>query len=164
MGEELVAEMGCYVVGDSKTTLMALGLGSCIGCIIYDPVKKIGGMAHIMLPDSSINTSSDKMNKFADIAIPAMFNDLKKMGSSTKLLVAKIAGGGQMFALADDSDILSIGKRNREAVIKQLEKLDLKLTLDETGGCVGRTVKFNVETGETTIRTKEGIKTYENKK
>ncbi len=159
--QELMADMGKYVIGQSPEILVSLGLGSCVGVAIWDHEKKIGGLAHIMLPKSDCCTNKENkefnMNKFADCAIPNMVEELKKRGCNPARLKAKIAGGAHMFASLPKTEAMDIGKRNSESVKEELDKLSIQIVVNQTGGTLGRTIKFSLETEKLTIKTKDGI-------
>jgi len=128
--------------------LAAPSLGSCIGLGIYDPVIKLGAMAHIVLPDSEkINRSVESPGKYADTAIPEILKKLESLGASKSRLIIKIAGGAQMFASQQGSNILNIGLRNTIAVKAALSKVGLEVKKADTGGNKGRTFKLDVATG-----------------
>jgi chemotaxis protein CheD len=132
--------------------LQTCGLGSCVGVCLWDPITKIGGMAHVMLPCSFQGKSSNQA-KFADTAIPILIDGMKKLGAENSRLVAKIAGGAQMFSFYSANDIMKIGDRNTEAIIKALKKFRIKLLAQDTGGNFGRTIEFYTEDGRLYIRT-----------
>ena len=124
-------------------TIRTSGLGSCVGVVLYDETKKIAGMLHVMLPDSSLDRS-DRINaaKFADTGIYALMELLKAEGVRPLSLKAKIAGGSQMFQFGS-SDTIRIGPRNIEAVKNELKRLSIPLIAEDTGGSSGRTIEFN---------------------
>lgn len=135
-------------------TIRTSGLGSCVGVIIYDESKKIAGMVHVMLPDSSLSrTETINVAKFADTGILAIVNQLKGLGAQSFKLKAKIAGGAQMFQFTSDKDSMRIGPRNVEAVKAQLKNLSIPIVAEDTGGNSGRTIEFNPETNKLNIRT-----------
>ncbi|KKO53283.1 chemotaxis protein CheD [Paenibacillus sp. DMB20] len=140
--------------------LRTTGLGSCVGLTLYDPLLKIGGMAHVMLPSSSIAREGQlNLAKYADTAIPVLLNKLKSMGASQARLVAKMAGGAQMFAFAGAGDSMRIGPRNVESCKAGLEQLRIPLIGEDTGGNYGRTVELDCATGNFIIRSvQKGIK------
>lgn len=143
--------MADYKTGNAPDTLITLGLGSCIGIVIYDPRKKSGGMAHIMLPK---NPNPDKRSpKFADNAIEDMMKELIKDGHDSKRLIAKIAGGAQMFNFKSSNEMNSIGSRNAEAVKLELKKHGIRIVAEDTGGKSGRTIEMDLETGKLRIKT-----------
>jgi len=146
--------MAEYKAAKSPAILITLGLGSCVGVVLYDKVKKVGGLAHIMLPDS--NLSSQKIynpGKFADTAIDALIQDMLKFGINRNNIVSKIAGGAQMFKIKSENNVMQIGKRNVEAVKAKLDKLNIKILAEDVEGTYGRTLEFFCETGELTIKT-----------
>ncbi len=144
-----MADLNICVSPDSITTL---GLGSCVGIALRDPVTKIGGLAHIMLPDSKLIRNNSNVPKFADTGIRELVRKLVQNGASQGRLVAKIAGGAQMFALQSKSDMVRIGERNVEATKKVLSELKIPLLAEDTGDSYGRTVVFYPETGDFMIR------------
>ena len=135
-------------------TIRTSGLGSCVGVVIYDESKKIGGMVHVMLPDSSLNrTNTLNEAKFADTGILALVDRLKRDGAQSYKLKAKIAGGAQMFQFTSDKDSMRIGPRNVEAVKAQLKKLNIPIISEDIGGNSGRTIEFSPETNILNVRT-----------
>lgn len=153
MVELIKVGMADYKVGRYPASLISYGLGSCVGIALYDPVTKIGGLAHIMLPDSKQARSTENPAKFADTALPKMLDDLQKIGAVKTRLTAKIAGGAQMFSFTNTTDIMRVGERNAEAVRAMLKKLDIRLLADDTGGNYGRTVELKLDTGVFRVKT-----------
>ncbi|MTV47819.1 chemotaxis protein CheD [Heliobacillus mobilis] len=137
----------------APNNLMTSGLGSCIGICLYDAVAKVGGLAHIMLPHSAQARSSENKAKFADTAIPVLLDDMIRLGAVKSRLVAKIAGGAQMFSFPGASDVMRIGERNAEAVVLKLREENIPLLVKETGGNYGRTIELDSTNGKLLIRT-----------
>lgn len=137
----------------SPDGLITLGLGSCIGIAIRDPITKVGGLAHIMLPDSkAIQNSGQNIAKFADTGIAELVRQMERRGALKSRMVAKIAGGATMFAFSGKSDMVQVGARNAEASIKKLKELNIPIIAQDTGANYGRTVIFYPETGNYVIR------------
>lgn len=134
---------------DSVTTL---GLGSCVGVAVWDPLTKIGGLAHVMLPESSKIKNNTNIYKFADTCIEALVNELVSKGASRLRLQAKMAGGAQMFEFQNKSNMINVGQQNVEASKTTLSKLGVKLIASDTGLNYGRTVIFYPENGRFVIR------------
>ncbi len=153
MAELIKVGMADYKVGRAPATLISYGLGSCIGISLYDPQTKIGGLLHIMLPDSSKSRSNENRAKFADTGIADMLQELQKMGAVKSRLVAKLAGGAQMFAFANASDIMRVGVRNVEASKAILKSLSIPILGEDTGKNYGRTVQIDLSTGVYTVKT-----------
>lgn len=133
--------------------LQTCGLGSCVGICLWDAVTKVAGMAHIMLPDSNQSKSQGNKAKFADTAVPLLIEKMVEMGAHKTRLVAKIAGGAQMFSFYGKNDIMRIGERNAEAVKMALKKEQIRLLAEDTGGNYGRTIEFSAVDGKLLVRT-----------
>ena len=144
-----MADLNVCVSPDSITTL---GLGSCIGIAIRDPITKIGGLAHIMLPDSTSIRNNTNIPKFADTGIEELVRVVVAKGASRSRLVAKIAGGAQMFAFQTKNEMVRVGERNAEATRKKLMEMNIPILAEDTGKNYGRTVIFYPETGDFVIR------------
>lgn len=145
-----MADLNVCVSPDGITTL---GLGSCVGIAIRDPVTKIGGLAHIMLPDSKAIKNNSNIPKFADTGIEELVKRVVAKGASRTRLVAKIAGGAQMFSFqGGNSDATRVGERNVEATKKKLAELKIPILAEDTGLNFGRTVIFYPETGDFVIK------------
>lgn len=135
-------------------TIRTSGLGSCVGVVLYDDLKNIAGLVHIMLPDSSLGkTTTLNEAKFADTGIAALIVKIKEEGGSPIRLKAKIAGGAQMFQFSANKDIMRIGPRNVEAVKNQLQKHRIPIVAEDIGGNSGRTIEFDPQTNMLSIRT-----------
>lgn len=138
--------------------LVACGLGSCIGLVMYDPKCKIAGMAHLVLPDSSIalqkNPQKDFLpGKFVDSGVDYLLENMVKLGAVKENIIVSIAGGSQMFNLGNNTNVLNIGLRNVIAVKAAIQKKNLKLHAQYTGGNKGRTMSVETATGIVSIRT-----------
>ncbi len=136
----------------SPDVITTLGLGSCIGIAIYDPVTKIGGLAHIMLPDSTQIRNNSNIAKFADTGIQELVNRMIRAGASRSRMVAKIAGGAKMFEVTGGA-IGNIGDKNALASKKKLKELGIRLIAQDTGLNYGRTVELHCDTGEYYIKS-----------
>lgn len=134
--------------------LTTLGLGSCIGACIYDPVTKIAGMVHYMLPDSTRIKNNENIAKFGDTGIVETVKRMERMGADRKRMVAKIAGGAKMFAISSTSKLssLNVGDNNIEAAKKIFNELGIKIIAEDTGLNYGRTIEFYAEDGKLLIK------------
>jgi chemotaxis protein CheD len=140
-------------VAFSPDKLITVGLGSCVGIAIYDKTLGLGGLAHIMLPDSSQFNKITNEIKFADLAIPKLVDDMIKKGSKLRNMKAKIAGGASMFNFSDKSVIMDIGGRNGIAVRNALKSLSIPILSEDIGGNKGRTLIFDTASGVLYVRT-----------
>ncbi|MCD5322707.1 MULTISPECIES: chemotaxis protein CheD [Pontibacillus] len=153
MSREQVVKVGIadFNVVREPNVIRTSGLGSCIGVVIYDLRAKLAGMAHIMLPDSTM-AKGERMKeaKYADTAIPLLMELLKEEGGRS--FKAKLAGGAQMFQFSNN-DMMRIGPRNLEAVKKQLKSCSIPVVAEDCGGSNGRTIEFDPSSGIMQIRT-----------
>ncbi len=145
-------------IGDMKFTrgnniIITYALGSCIGITFYDPVIKLGGLLHIMLPSRS-DANDPKVFKYADTGIRETVRKLTAFGMVKTRTVVKIAGGAKMFEMkGGSSDFGNIGQRNAAMVKKVLMEERMRITAEDTGGSYARTMLLNVATGDVVIRT-----------
>lgn len=144
-----MADLNICKAPDMITTL---GLGSCIGIAVYDPVLKIGGLAHTMLPDSTQMRNNSNIAKFADTGIEELVKRVVMAGANKRRLVAKIAGGAKMFQVSGLSTVGNVGERNAQASRAKLKQLGIPLLAEDTGLNYGRTVELYPETGEFRIK------------
>jgi chemotaxis protein CheD len=136
------------VCGGEDDGLYALGLGSCIGLAVLDRRARIGGLAHIVLPESTEGDNRDDPGKFADRAVPELICRMRLAGASPRHLEAALVGGARMFATGD----LDIGARNIEAVHRALAELNVEVHATATGGSLGRSVRVSAATGTVTMK------------
>ena len=148
----IVIGMADLKVAKSPDILTTLGLGSCVGITLYDKVRKIGGMAHVMLPTYK-GFEGQKIEKFADSAIIELVNQLARIGAPRGMLVGKLAGGAHMFGNAQNNDMLKIGERNAAASLAILKQLGIPVVANDTGGTYGRTIELHIDTGALKIKT-----------
>ncbi|HEY0826975.1 MAG TPA: chemotaxis protein CheD [Bacilli bacterium] len=143
------------VMADAGGILKTVGLGSCVGLTLYDNESKIAGMVHVMLPSSEIAREGDiNLAKYADTSIPELIRRMALSGASTTRIVAKMAGGAQMFSFSGSNDSsMRIGPRNVESCKEMLKKFSIPLLAEDTGGNYGRTIEFYCSTGMLLIRT-----------
>ncbi len=138
--------------------LATYALGSCIGICLHDKTRNLGGLVHIMLPDSKESTkASDNPRRYADTGIAELIELMRKNGAMTSSLTAKIAGGAQMFQT--NLETFNIGARNTAAVKKILAQYRIPIIAEDTGSNYGRTVFFDVATGTMQVKSvSQGIK------
>ncbi len=146
-------------VASKESIIRTSGLGSCVGITLYDSSSKIGGMVHIMLPESPSNKKHFKRAKYADTGIIDLIEEMENMGCNRTKLVSKIAGGAHMFKFSGGSELLKIGERNTQAVEQVLSDLKIKITTKDVGGDYGRTIDLYCDSGKLTIKTiNQGVK------
>ena len=154
MAETIKIGIADIAVSKSPNVITTLGLGSCIGISMYDPASKIGGLVHVMLPDSTKIRAGSSSNaaKFADTGIQLLLDMMLKAGASKPRIVAKIAGGAKMFEVSGASDVGNVGDRNAEASRAKLKALGIRLVGEDCGANYGRTVELRCEDGTYVIK------------
>ena len=140
-------------VAQGANTLTTLGLGSCVGLVLYDKHTKIGGMAHIMLPEAPGNVEQKHKAKYADTAFTELMRLVLKAGATKSMLVAKLAGGAHMFSSSVGNDVMKVGQRNVDMCHSILRQNSLRIAAEEVGGTIGRTITFDCESGLLLIKT-----------
>lgn len=153
MPETLVVGIGEYIACTAPSRLVSYGIGSCAGIAIYDASKRMGALAHTLLPDSRHSMLQEQSAKYTDIAIEQMLAQLLKSGCDRKMLVAKLAGGATMFDTLYRSGQTGIGERNIEAARAALARHSIPVAAEDVGGTIGRSMFFDLESGLVTIRT-----------
>lgn len=140
-------------VSKSPDRIITVGLGSCIGIALYDRINGVGGLLHIMLPDSTQFKNINNPLKFSDLGIPIMIDKMRIKGANVRNLKAKISGGASMFNFSDKSMIMDIGRRNIQSVKKKLNELSIPILAEEVGGNKGRTMILDTSNGIVQIKT-----------
>ena len=149
--------IGELKIAKSPDPLIIIGLGSCVGLVLYDSYLKIGGVSHILLPECK-NNGLEKcgMNgKFADKAVPYLLKKMLEQNVLKSRITAKIIGGSAIF---EKCEFLKIGERNIQKVKEELEKENITIIAEDIGSDYGRTIILDTETGNIEIKTKNGMK------
>lgn len=152
--KEIVVNSGEVKYSDTPVIFSSTGIGSCVVLFIYDPRKKTGGVAHIMLPGNESSRLSTRKALFANTAPGFLVGRLKELGSEAVNLKAKIIGGGNMFDWAEADKMRNLGRHNIEQVKRELLKHNIYLAAEEIGGSYGKTVKCCISTGRVYINEK----------
>lgn len=144
-----VADMAISNAPDE--VLITYSLGSCIAVVIFDPVVKVGGMLHYMLPESSLDPDKAKQNPhmFADTGITLLFRQSYQYGAKKERMVVKAVGGAQIL---DQNGLFNIGKRNYLALRKILWRNNVAVAAEHIGGSVNRTVRLEMATGKVFLK------------
>jgi len=129
--------------------LVTYSLGSCVAVSLYDPYKKIGGLIHIMLPDSSIEKSAEiNPFKYVDLGIPVLYKEMFKLGCKRGTLITSVIGGSNVM---DKNKYFNIGERNYLAVRKILWRNNVIINKEDIGGSKSRTVRLFMDTGRVVV-------------
>lgn len=140
------------VSADPKETLITYSLGSCIGVAVYDPLVKVAGLLHYMLPESSLDTEKARKNPymFADTGVPNLFKATYALGAKKQNMIVTVVGGAQIL---DQKGFFNIGKRNHMALRKLLFKNNVIVKHEDVGGNSNRTIRIEVGTGDIYLKT-----------
>jgi chemotaxis protein CheD len=143
---------------DAGADLVTYSLGSCLGVAIYDPVRKVGGLLHVMLPESKIDPQKATIEPcmFVDTGLPRLFHAVYGLGGDRSRLKIKIAGGAQFL---DDKRFFNIGERNYDAATAVLARNGFTMDARAVGGSSSRTMRLNIATGEVKIQS-PGVDPY----
>ncbi len=153
MASVIVGIGDCKVSGNVEDVLVTHALGSCIAILIHDPVARVAGLLHYMLPDASLNPEKgiERPFMFADTGIPKLFQRACKLGAVPSRMVVMAAGGAQML---DADGVFHIGRRNHLAMRKIFLNAGITVHKEQIGGGSSRTVKIAVMSGRVHLRVK----------
>jgi chemotaxis protein CheD len=138
-------------VGGPDDTLVTLGLGSCVAILLHDAEARVGGLAHVLLPEPALSRDQGNASKFATTAVPALVQEMARMGARPGRLKARLVGGAAMFQTLMVPGSLNMGARNIIASKQALEDAGIPLVAEDVGGDYGRSVRFYVGAGRTTV-------------
>jgi chemotaxis protein CheD len=144
-----IADMA--VSNNPNIILTTYSLGSCIGIALYDPIARVGGLAHSMLPDSSLDPikAAATPAMFVDTALPALVRAACELKAEARRMKIYLAGGAQIM---DSTGFFNIGKRNYRAIIELLARHQFKVEAEHVGGYVNRTMHLNMATGGVSLK------------
>jgi chemotaxis protein CheD len=138
-------------VGGADDTLVTLGLGSCVAILLHDADARVGGLAHVLLPEPALSRDQGNASKFATTAVPALVQEMARLGARPGRLKARLVGGAAMFQTLMVPGSLNMGARNIIASRQALETAGIPLVAEDVGGDYGRSVRFYVGAGKTTV-------------
>ena len=138
----------------AKTGQMSVrGLGSCVAIVLHDPERRIGGIAHVVLPSHTLARDQSMPAKFADTAVPHLLQELRDRGAREDAVVVRLIGGASMFAPLNPASTVHMGTRNVAACRQAVATAGLRVVGEDVGGEAGRSVLFDVEDGTVTVRS-----------
>jgi chemotaxis protein CheD len=150
-GTEFLVKVADLAVGQGSDVLVTLGLGSCVAVVLYDSVARVGGLAHVLLPEPSIARDTSNPAKFASTAVPLLVSRMKELGAVGSRIDARLVGGASMFSALMSPNTLNMGERNIGAVRAALEAARVPICGAEIGGERGRSVRFYIAEGRTVV-------------
>ncbi len=151
-GNRTVGISDMAVSADPTEVLVTYSLGSCVGLSLYDPVARVGGLIHCMLPLSRVDPDKARVQPcmFVDTGVPALLLAVYKLGGGSRNIIAKVAGAA---TLLDEKQLFRIGRRNHTVLRKLLWKNDILIDAEDVGGSKARTVFLHMDTGQTIVRS-----------
>ncbi|HVH16892.1 MAG TPA: chemotaxis protein CheD [Myxococcota bacterium] len=143
-----------YAVRRGGDIIATIGLGSCVAIALYDPETRTGGLAHILLPSTSMSRETSNPAKFPETIVPIMLAEMRKLGvTSTARICAKIAGGASMFGQLVNGTGINVGERNVVATREALAAAKIQIVAEDTGLDYGRSVYFHLSDGRVEVRS-----------
>lgn len=153
MSDIIRVGMADYKLCSPPDKISTLGLGSCLGVVLYDRETKICGLAHVMLPDSKKITQNSNRMKFVDTCLKDMYDALVRRGINKDRLVSKIAGGARMFSHREEISSFNVGAQNVLAVHTFLAKHRIPVLAEDVGQSHSRTIVFDPENAQLLIKS-----------
>ncbi|MBU0684318.1 MAG: chemotaxis protein CheD [Candidatus Thermoplasmatota archaeon] len=150
MNQPHTVGIGQMTVCRAPEQIVCLGLGSCVAIILYDPVARIGGVAHVLLPKSPIKCDNEE--KYADTGTRKLVKEMLNHGAKKERLVAKLVGGAQMFPNLNLA-IANIGRENSMTVRNILREFKIRIVAEDLEGNRGRSTYFDTSDGHVTVKT-----------
>ena len=142
-----------YAVTPNGDQLSTFGLGSCVAVALYEPESGVSALAHVMLPRAQGSDDGEDVGKFADTAVKAMLTEMADLGADRDEIRAKVVGGSEMFDFSGIAE--GVGRRNVEAVKRELDARSIPIEAEDVGGDHGRSVEFDGSTGTLKLKTAE---------
>jgi chemotaxis protein CheD len=155
MSDLIAAISDIKISNNADDVIITYALGSCIGITVYDPVAKVGGLLHYMLPDSMLDEQKarEKPAMFADTGIPLLFKSCYAMGAEKKRMIVSAVGGASIL---DDANFFRIGQKNIMAMRKIFWKNNVMIKAEDTGANYNRTVRLEMRMGKVFVRSSGG--------
>jgi len=138
-------------VGGADTILYTLGLGSCVAIVVYDGDRRIGGLAHALLPNPRAGRSPTPPARYATTAVDVLLTLMEGAGANPRRLRARLAGGASMFDTVLSDGGRQLGMRNVEAARTALARAGVPVDREDVGGHHGRSVYLHVSEGHVVV-------------
>ena len=148
---QIFVKVAHHATGGTGDVLVTLGLGSCVAILLHDRQAKVGGLAHVLLPEPALARDRDNYAKFATTAVPMMVKELAALGARAPRLEARLVGGASMFTTLMVPGSLNMGERNIRAARAALREAGIPVLGEAVGGDFGRSVRFTVADGRALV-------------
>ncbi|HET8648753.1 MAG TPA: chemotaxis protein CheD [Gemmatimonadales bacterium] len=146
-GREILVRVADLRTAAGGERLLTVGLGSCVAVVLHDPVAKVGGMAHVLLPSPALSRNDGNPGRFPQTAVPRLLELMTEAGAAPSRITARLAGGASMFASLAAPGTIQMGERNVVACRQVLSEHELPVVGEAVGGDFGRTVRLDTATG-----------------
>lgn len=150
---ELIVRVAELAVARPDEILVTVGLGSCVAIVLHDPVGKVGGLAHVLLPSVALGRRDGKLGRVPETAVPRLLDLMTECGAIRRRVVARLVGGASMFAALAPPGSIQMGERNVVASRQTLRNHGIPLVSEAVGGDYGRTVRLLVGDGRVEVRS-----------
>lgn len=150
---EIRVRVADAAVEQGEATISTIGLGSCVAIVLHDADRRVGGLAHILLPSESLSQDRSNRAKFPATAVPLLVEGMRALGANRSRIVAKLAGGASMFTALLPTSGLPMGERNLIATRAALAQASIPVVAEDVGGSHGRNVFFRVQSGAVEVRS-----------
>lgn len=154
---EIDVRIGEMEVAKSPKILKTI-LGSCVALILYDKVKRVGGMAHIFLPNKKESNKHEPDSKFANTAVPALLEEVIRLGAKKQNIMAFMVGGGNIFKPIRKNNQPTVAEMNVKSTKQSVENANLPLIGFDVGRDQGCKVSFDLSTGDMIVVDLKQIK------
>jgi chemotaxis protein CheD len=151
MRGEIIVKVADLRAGAGQDILMTIGLGSCVAIMLHDPVARVGGLAHVLLPSPALSRKDGNLAKFPQTAVPRLLELMATPGASTRRMSGRLVGGASMFSGLGTPGTIQMGERNVVASRQALHQAGIAIVGEATGGDFGRTVRLWVADGRVEI-------------
>jgi chemotaxis protein CheD len=152
LAEPIRVRVADYAVASGDAVIATLGLGSCVAIAVYDAKARVGGLAHVLLPNESMSRDRANRAKFPATAVPLLLEEMHKLGAAGPY-TGKLVGGASMFGALLPIGGVNMGQRNVESARRALVDAGVTIIAQDTGGGYGRSVFFHVRDGRLLIKS-----------
>jgi chemotaxis protein CheD len=135
-------DTGEVQVTSKAAVLRAMAIGSCVVVVAFDRGRKIGGLAHIMLPDKSIKEEREDKTKYAVDAIDKLLEKFKNLGIKIEDLEISLIGGADLLGESPISELIV------SSVLDYLKSLGIEPRQQKLGGKQRRSVSLDISSGK----------------
>jgi chemotaxis protein CheD len=148
---EIIVKVADFRSGTGNDILVTIGLGSCVGIVLYDAAAHVGGLAHVLLPSPALGRPDSNPAKFPQTAVPLLLEQMGQHGASIRRISARLIGGASMFNGLGAPGTIQMGERNVVASRQALHQHGVAIVGEATGGDFGRTVRLWVADGRVEV-------------